>query len=194
MSNSDSDLMQALFATTTDSVLVDTLRREIWIDGDIDAHVSRDFIRGVRHIEGLGANRVDVMINTNGGDVSEGLAIADYMRYMSTAKSLVIATKVIGVSYSAGALISSSGTKGYRFALPNSNFLIHQLRAGGVDGNMEDLQSEIKHLDTLNKLVTQVIVSNTGQNQFTVARDLKQETYMSAPQAIKYGLVDHIGM
>lgn len=193
MSSSDTELLQALFATSTDTILVDPLRREIWIDGDITEHVSRDFIRGVRHMEALGATRVDIMVNSNGGDVSEGLAIADYIKYVGT-KSLVMATKVIGVSYSAGSLISSSGTKGYRYALPNSNFLIHQLSAGGIDGKMEDLASEIRHLEMLNKLLIQQLSTNSGQSVFTITRDVKQETYMSAQQALKYGLIDHIGM
>ncbi len=191
MSDHDGELIRALFPTTTDTVLVDILRREIWIDGDIDDGVLRDVIRGLKHLTQLSAHPIDMYINSNGGAVSDGLAIADYMKYL-TSKSLVIATRVMGVSYSAGALISSAGTRGHRWTLPSSRFLIHQLSASGVDGKMEELQSNMKNLEALNREITRQLVDSTNQPLRIIQRDLKQETYMSATEAQAYGLVDHI--
>lgn len=191
MSDHDGELIRALFPTTTDTVLVDVLRRELWIDGDIDDGVLKDVIRGLKHLTQLSTHPIDMYVNSNGGAVSDGLAIADYMKYL-TSRSFVIATKVMGVAYSAGALISSAGTPGHRWTLPSSRFLIHQLSASGVDGKMEELQSNMKNLEALNKEITKQLVESTGQPLRIILRDLKQETYMSAIEAQSYGLVDHI--
>lgn len=191
MSDFDVDTLRALFPTATDTVLVDLLRREVWIDGDIMEHVLRDMVRGLQQLAKASPHPIDIYINSNGGDVSSGLGIADFMRYLSS-KSLVISTKVMGVAYSAGALISSAGTPGHRYAMPSSRFLIHQLRASGVDGNMEDLESDIKNLDAMNTQIVSLLVKATKQKRKKLVADLRQETYMSAEEAKTYGLIDHI--
>jgi len=191
LSNYDDQLIRTLFSSTTDTVMVDVLRRELWIDGDIDDGVLRDVIRGLKDLAQLSSHPIDICINSNGGDVSTGLAIADYIKYL-TSRSFVISTKVMGVAYSAGALISCSGTHGHRYTLPSSRFLVHQLSASGVDGNMEELQNNIKNLEALNREITKQLVDSTKQPLRTILRDLKQETYMSAIEAKNYGLVDHI--
>lgn len=191
MSDHDGELIRALFSTSTETVLVDVLRRELWIDGDIEAGVLRDVIRGLKHFTQLSSQPIEISINSNGGDASVGLAIADYIKYL-TSKSLVIKTRVMGVAYSAGALISCAGTPGHRSTLPSSRFLIHQLSASGIDGNMEQIQQNIKNLEAMHKEITKQLVSSTGQSVRTIQRDLKQETYMSAAEAKAYGLVDHI--
>lgn len=191
MSDFDSDVLHALFPTASDTVLVDLLRREIWIDGDITDHTLRDVVRGMMQMTKHSPYPIEVYINSNGGDVSSGLGIADYFRHLSS-KSFVIPTKVMGVAYSAGALISSAGTPGHRSAMPSSRFLIHQLRAAGVEGNMEDLESDIKNLEKLNDQITTLLVKATKQKKKRVVADLRQETYMSADEALNYGLIDHI--
>lgn len=191
MSDFDSDVLRTLFPTASDTVLVDLLRREIWIDGDITDHTLRDVVRGMMQMSKHSPHPIEVYVNSNGGDVSSGLGIADYFRYL-TNKSFVIPTKVMGVAYSAGALISSAGTPGHRSAMPSSRFLIHQLRAAGVEGNMEDLESDIKNLEKLNDQITTLLVKATKQKRKRVVADLRQETYMSAAEALNYGLIDHI--
>lgn len=191
MSDFDSDVLRTLFPTSSDTVLVDLLRREIWIDGDITDHTLRDIVRGMMQMSKHSPHPIEVYVNSNGGDVSSGLGIADYFRYL-TNKSFVIPTKVMGVAYSAGALISSAGTPGHRSAMPSSRFLIHQLRAAGVEGNMEDLESDIKNLEKLNDQITTLLVKATKQKKKRVVADLRQETYMSAEEALNYGLIDHI--
>lgn len=191
MSDFDTDTLRALFPTATDTVLVDLLRRELWIDGDILEHVLRDVVRGLQQMAKHSPYPIEMYINSNGGDVSSGLGIADFMRHLSS-RSFVITTKVMGVAYSAGALISSAGTPGHRYAMPSSRFLIHQLRAGGVEGNMEDLESDIKNLDAMNTQIVSLLVKATKQKKKRLVADLRQETYMSAEEAKTYGLVDHI--
>lgn len=191
MSDFDSDVLRTLFPTSSDTVLVDLLRREIWIDGDITDHTLRDVVRGMMQMSKHSPHPIEVYVNSNGGDVSSGLGIADYFRYL-TNKSFVVPTKVMGVAYSAGALISSAGTPGHRSAMPSSRFLIHQLRAAGVEGNMEDLESDIKNLEKLNDQITTLLVKATKQKKKRVVADLRQETYMSAEEALNYGLIDHI--
>lgn len=191
MSDFDSDVLRTLFPTSSDTVLVDLLRREIWIDGDITDHTLRDVVRGMMQMSKHSPHPIEVYVNSNGGDVSSGLGIADYFRHL-TNKSFVIPTKVMGVAYSAGALISSAGTPGHRSAMPSSRFLIHQLRAAGVEGNMEDLESDIKNLEKLNDQITTLLVKATKQKKKRVVADLRQETYMSAEEALNYGLIDHI--
>lgn len=191
MSDFDSDVLRTLFPTASDTVLVDLLRREIWIDGDITDHTLRDVVRGMMQMSKHSPYPIEVYVNSNGGDVSSGLGIADYFRHLSS-KSFVVSTKVMGVAYSAGALISSAGTPGHRSAMPSSRFLIHQLRAAGVEGNMEDLESDIKNLEKLNDQITTLLVKATKQKKKRVVADLRQETYMSADEALNYGLIDHI--
>lgn len=191
MSDFDVDTLRALFPTATDTVLVDLLRREIWIDGDIMEHVLRDMVRGLQQLAKAGQFPIDIYINSNGGDVSSGLGIADYIRHLSS-KSFVVSTKVMGVAYSAGSLISSAGTPGHRFAMPSSRFLIHQLRAAGVEGNMEDLESDIRNMEAMNTQIVSLLAKATKQKKKRLVADLRQETYMSAEEAKTYGLIDHI--
>lgn len=190
MSDHD-DILKSLFTTSTDTVFVDVLRREVWIDGDIEDHAARDVIRAVNYFKALNTSSIDVCINTNGGSLSEGLAIADYFRLMSS-QGFVISTRVLGVAYSAGALIASSGTPGHRYALPSSRYLIHQLSASGVDGKMEELQSDIKNLRAMNEQMARMIAAVTDKTLAAVQKDLKKESFMSVDEAIKYGLVDHV--
>ena len=175
-----------------DSILVDILRREIWIDGPIDGHIARDLVRGCRAL--LQLNRdvpISLWVNSEGGSVTDGLAIADYIQLVSR-QGTPVATYVFGSAYSAAALIAAAGTKGLRYTLPSSRYLIHQLSASNIEGKMEQLESDVKHLNALNSSVANMLANITSQPLARGVADLKKETFLSAEEARRYGLVDQI--
>lgn len=191
MDDNSDDILKALFQPSHDTVLVDVLRRQVWIDGDIDEHTARDVIRGVSHVLRLGPSMpVEVLINSSGGCALNGLAISDFFMQKSKEGS-VISTIVYGASCSAAALISASGTKGHRKTFRSARFLIHQLSAG-VQGKHEELESSIGNLNKINDSYIEIISKITKKPIKAVGKDLSKEYFMSAAEAVKYGLVDHI--
>ncbi len=130
---------------------------------------------------------ISIYINSPGGIISSGLAIYDTMKYMG----YDINTYCIGQAASMGALLLCAGTKGKRFALPNSRIMIHQ-PAGGVTGTAADIQLLAKEILTLKDLCALIISDNTGQPIEKVKEDSERDYWMNPGQALDYGLIDKI--
>ena len=130
---------------------------------------------------------INLYINSPGGSVSAGMAIYDTMNYIKCD----VSTICIGMAASMGAFLLSSGAKGKRFALPNSEIMIHQ-PLGGAKGQATDLKIHADHIlktrDTLNK----ILASNTNQPLEVIERDTERDNFMSAQAAMEYGLVDKV--
>lgn len=130
---------------------------------------------------------INLYINSPGGSVTAGMAIYDTMKYIKCD----VSTICIGIAASMGAFLLSSGTKGKRFALPNSEIMIHQ-PSGGAQGQATDIKIHaewiIKTRDKLNKILSE----NTGQPLEVIARDTDRDNFMSAEEAVNYGIVDRI--
>ena len=124
-------------------------------------------------------------INSPGGSVSAGLAIYDTMQYMTCD----INTYCIGQAASMGAVLLCAGTKGKRFALPNSNVMIHQV-LGGAEGQASDVEIRVKHMLKLKNTLNGILSKHTGQTIEHVEKDCDRDNFMSAEEAKKYGLVD----
>ena len=126
-------------------------------------------------------------INSPGGSVTAGMAIYDTMNYIKCD----VSTICIGMAASMGAFLLSSGTKGKRFALPNSEFMIHQ-PLGGARGQASDIKIQadliLRTRDTLNR----ILAENTGKSIEEIARDTDRDNFMTADQALAYGLVDKV--
>ena len=132
---------------------------------------------------------ITMYINSPGGSINAGLAIVDTMNYLSCD----ISTVVIGTAASMGSVIASSGTKGKRYILPHSEFLIHQARVPGVSYSVnDDLQITAKHLDKNDKIITEILAKNTGKSYEQLERDMARDNWMNAKEAVEYGLCDEI--
>lgn len=126
-------------------------------------------------------------INSPGGSVTSGLAIYDTMRHVKCH----VSTISVGLSASMGAFLLSSGTKGKRYALPNSQILLHQ-PMGGIQGQATDIKIHTEWLLKIKDKLNRILAENTGQSIDTIARDVERDFFMSAEEAMKYGVVDGV--
>lgn len=133
---------------------------------------------------------ISLYINSPGGSITAGLAIYDTMHYIKCD----VSTICIGLAASMGSFLLAGGTKGKRFALPNSEILIHQPAIGGngVQGQATDIQIVSEHLQNTKKHMNQLLAENTGKTVEEIARDTERDNYMSAREALSYGLIDKI--
>ncbi len=130
---------------------------------------------------------INLYINTPGGVVSAGLAIYDTMQYVKCD----VATTCVGMAASMGAVLLTGGSKGKRNLLPNSRVMIHQ-PLGGVQGQASDIEIEAQEILRIKNLLTGIIADHSGQDQEKVIEDSDRNKWMSADQALDYGLVDNI--
>lgn len=133
---------------------------------------------------------ISFYINSPGGSITDGMAIVDTMNYIKCP----VSTICVGMAASMGAVLLSSGTKGKRFATPNSEILIHQplIAGGGISGQTTEIKIHADHMvktrEKLNKLLSQM----TGQPLEQIEKDTERDNYMTAEEALKYGLIDGI--
>ncbi len=130
---------------------------------------------------------ISLYINSPGGSVSAGLAIYDTMQYIKCD----VSTICMGMAASMGAFLLSSGAKGKRFALPNSEIMIHQ-PLGGTKGQGSDIQIEAEHIIKIKNNLNKILAENTGKSVDTIALDTDRNNWMSAEEAAAYGLVDKV--
>ena len=132
---------------------------------------------------------IQLYINSPGGSVSAGMAIYDTMRYIKCD----VSTICLGMAASMGAFLLAGGTKGKRFALPNSTIMIHQ-PSGGAQGQATEIQIVAEHIAQTKKKLNEILAENTGQPLEVVERDTDRDHYMSAEEAKAYGLIDGVVM
>jgi ATP-dependent Clp protease protease subunit len=162
--------------------------RIIFLGGPIDDHVANLVIAQLLYLDHSDSKKdIHLYINSPGGSVTAGLAIVDTMNFVKAD----VSTICVGIAASMGALLLSSGAKGKRFSLPNSEVMIHQVM-GGAEGQASDIAINAKHIlrtkDTLNK----ILAKNTGKPVAQVEKDSDRDYYMSAEEAKKYGIIDEI--
>ncbi len=132
---------------------------------------------------------ISVYINSPGGLITAGLAIFDTMRFMGYG----INTYCLGQAASMAALLLAAGTKGKRFALPNSRIMIHQ-PSGGVIGTSSDIALQAREILELKQMCAQIMADSTGQTVSQVLEDSERDFYMSPQDALKYGLIDKVAV
>jgi ATP-dependent Clp protease protease subunit len=130
---------------------------------------------------------ISFYINSPGGSVSAGLAIYDTMQFIKPD----VSTLCIGQAASMGAFLLTAGTKGKRFALPNSRMMIHQ-PMGGFQGQASDIEIHAREILYLRKRLNELMAQHTGQDVETIGRDTDRDNFLSAEEAVKYGLVDKV--
>ena len=130
---------------------------------------------------------IQFYINSPGGSVTAGMAIYDTMQYVKCD----VSTICIGMAASMGAFLLSSGAKGKRYALPNAEIMIHQPSAG-TQGQITDMSLHLKRLETIKKRLNTILAENTGKDLETVTADCERDNFMSADEALAYGLIDKV--
>ncbi len=130
---------------------------------------------------------INLYINSPGGSVSAGLAIYDTMNFIKCD----VSTTCIGMAASMGAFLLSSGAKGKRFALPNSEIMIHQ-PLGGAQGQASDIKIHAEHILKTREKLNKILALNTGKDLKTIEIDTERDNFMSAHEAAEYGLVDKV--
>jgi len=130
---------------------------------------------------------ISFYINSPGGSVSAGLAIYDTMNFIKCD----VSTICVGMAASMGAFLLSAGTKGKRFALPNAEIMIHQ-PLGGAQGQASDIKIHAEHILKTRDKLNRILAENTGKTLKTIERDTERDNFMSASEALEYGLIDKV--
>ncbi len=162
--------------------------RIIFLSGEIDDAVANTVVAQLIYLEAKDPNKdINLYINSPGGSVSAGLAIYDTMNYIKCD----VSTICIGMAASMGAFILSSGAKGKRFALPNSEIMIHQ-PLGGAQGQASDIKIAAEHILRTKKKLNTILAQNSGKPLEQIERDTDRDNYLSAEDAVNYGLIDKV--
>ncbi len=162
--------------------------RIIFLSGEIDDAVANTVVAQLIYLEAKDPSKdISLYINSPGGSVSAGLAIYDTMNYVKCD----VSTICIGMAASMGAFLLSSGQKGKRFALPNSEIMIHQ-PLGGAQGQASDIKIAAEHILKTKRKLNQILAHNSGKPVEQVERDTDRDNYLSAQEALEYGIIDKV--
>ena len=162
--------------------------RIIFIGTQIDSYVTNSIIAQLLFLQMEDPKKdVHVYINSPGGSVADGMAIYDTLRFMECD----VTTYCIGMAASMGAVLLSSGTKGKRFALPNSRVMIHQ-PSGGAGGQTSDISIAAKEILRWRQTINEILSQHSGKTIEQLEKDSDRDYYMSAEEAKDYGLVDEV--
>lgn len=162
--------------------------RIIFLSGEIDDAVANTVVAQLIYLEAKDPSKdINLYINSPGGSVSAGLAIYDTMNYIKCD----VSTICIGMAASMGAFLLSSGAKGKRFALPNSEIMIHQ-PLGGAQGQASDIKIAAEHILKTKKKLNSILAANSGKPIEQIERDTDRDNYLSAEDALAYGLIDKV--
>lgn len=162
--------------------------RIIFLTGEINDAVADSVVAQLIYLESVDPNKdINLYINSPGGSVTAGMAIYDTMNYIKCD----VSTICIGLAASMGAFLLSSGAKGKRFALPNSEIMIHQ-PLGGAQGQASDIKIQADHIIKTKKRLNTILAENCGKPYEVLERDTDRDNYLSADEALNYGLIDRI--
>lgn len=165
--------------------------RIIVLSEDVNNTTASLIIAQLLYLEGQDPEKdISFYINSPGGSVSDGLAIYDTMQYIKCD----VSTICMGLAASMGAFLLSSGTKGKRFALPSSEIMIHQPLIGGngLSGQATDIKIRTDHLMRSKENLNRILSENTGKSLEIVQADTDRDNFMSAQEAMEYGLIDKV--
>ena len=162
--------------------------RIIMLNDQVDAASASVIIAQLLYLEGQDPDKdISFYINSPGGSVSAGLAIYDTMQYIKCD----VSTICMGMAASMGAFLLSSGAKGKRFALPNSEIMIHQ-PSGGAQGQATDILIHANHIKRTRSNLNKILAQNTGKPLEVIEQDTERDNFMSAAEAAEYGLIDKV--
>ena len=162
--------------------------RIVFIGTAIDDHVANLVVAQMLFLQMEDPKRdINLYINSPGGSVTAGLAIYDTMQFVTCD----VATYCVGIAASMGAVLLTAGTKGKRYALPNSDIMIHQV-SGGAQGSASDVERTVEYMFKLKKRLIGILAHHTGRTEEQIQIDSDRDYWISAQQAKEYGLVDEV--
>src|SRR3989338_1093090 len=162
--------------------------RIIFLGSPIDDDVANTVIAQLLFLDSVSQEKdIKIYINSPGGSVTAGLAIYDTMQYVKSE----VSTISVDISASMAATLLASGASGKRFALPNSEVMLHQVM-GGAEGQASDIKIRAEHILKLHARLNQILAKHTGQPVAKIEKDSDRDFYMSAQEALEYGLIDKI--
>ncbi|MEX2054148.1 MAG: ATP-dependent Clp endopeptidase proteolytic subunit ClpP [Candidatus Colwellbacteria bacterium] len=161
----------------------------IFIGGPITNAVANSVIAQLLLLENQDSKKdIEIYINSPGGSVPAGMAIYDTMQFIKPD----VRTICIGTAASMGAFLLAAGAKGKRYALPNSEILIHQVHVGGVEGQATDIEIATKQIIKIKKRVNELLSKHTGQKLSKIEDDTDRDFWLTADEAQKYGIIDEV--
>lgn len=161
--------------------------RIVFLTGEINDMSANLIVSELLYLDSLSHEEICLYINSPGGSVSAGFAIFDTMNFIESK----VRTIVIGMAASMAAFLLSSGEAGMRYALPNSEVMIHQ-PLGGVEGQATDMKIACERILKMKKKLNEILAHQTGQSIKTIEKDTDRDNFMDAKEAKKYGLIDCI--
>ena len=160
----------------------------MFLTGEIDDLTADIVIAQLIYLEGKDPEKdISLYINSPGGSVTAGMGIYDTMNYIKCD----VSTICVGMAASMGAFLLSSGAKGKRYTLPNSEIMIHQ-PLGGAQGQASDIAIQAEHIIKIKQRMNRILAANTSQPLEKIEKDVDRDFYMNAEEALAYGLVDKI--
>ena len=161
--------------------------RIVFISGEINDALANNVIASLLYLDSISHEDISIYINSPGGSVSSGLAIYDTMQFIASD----VSTICVGMAASMGAFLLSSGAKGKRYALPNSDIMIHQ-PLGGAEGQASDIKIAADRIVLLRKRLNKILAKNTGNSLKKIEKDTERDYYLDANDALEYGLIDKV--
>lgn len=161
--------------------------RIIFIGDEITDHLANIIIGELLYLDSINHKEISLYINSPGGSVTAGMAIYDTMNFIKSD----VCTICIGCAASMGAFLLSSGKKGKRYSLPNSEIMIHQ-PLGGASGQATEIKIAAEHILKIKDKLNNILALNTNQDIKTIENDTERDNYMSAKEALDYGIIDEI--
>lgn len=161
--------------------------RIIMLSGEITDQVANTVVAELLYLDSINDNDINLYINSPGGSVTAGMAIYDTMNFVKSD----VSTICIGMSASMAAFLLSSGKKGKRFVLPNSEVMIHQ-PLGGVEGQATEIKIAAERILKMKEKLNKMLAKNTGKDIKEIEQDTERDYFLSADEALEYGLVDKI--
>ena len=161
--------------------------RIIILSGEIDDNISNSVVSQLLYLDSVNNDNISIYINSPGGSITAGMAIYDTMNFVKSK----VSTICIGMSASMAAFLLSSGEKGLRFALPNSEVMIHQ-PLGGASGQATEIKIAAERILKLKNKLNKILSQNTGKSLKEIENDTERDYFLDAKEALNYGLIDKI--
>jgi len=161
--------------------------RIIIINGEINNNLANSVVAQLLYLDSLNNEDINIYINSPGGSVTDGMAIYDTMNYINSD----VSTIGMGLCASMGAFLLSSGKKGKRYVLPNSEVMIHQ-PLGGAQGQATEIKIAAEHILKTKDKLNKILSNNTGKSLELIEKDTDRDNFMNAIEALEYGIIDEI--
>lgn len=161
--------------------------RIIILSGEIDDNLANSIVAQLLYLDSINNDTINLYINSPGGSITAGMAIYDTMNFIKSD----VSTICIGMAASMAAFLLSSGKKGKRFCLPNSEVMIHQ-PLGGAQGQATEIKIAAERILKLKDKLNTILAQNTGKSLKQIERDTERDNFMDSKEALKYGIIDNV--